>query len=34
MDGFGFGVVVVLHRKIKLAQLWVELNWVVAKKGK
>ena len=32
--GFGFGFVVcglVLHRKIRPTQLWVELSWVVAK---
>ena len=34
--GYGFAVlwfvvlVVVLHRKIRLTQLWVELSWVVA----
>ena len=24
----------VLHRKIRLTQLWVELSWVIAKKGR
>ena len=27
----GVVLVVVLHRKIRLTQLWVELSWVVAK---
>ena len=30
--GYGFGLWfgLVLHRKIRLTQLWVELSWVVA----
>ena len=39
--GYGFGLWfcgfvvcgLVLHRKIRLTQLWVELSWVVAIKG-
>ena len=29
--GYGLVLVLVLHRKIRLTQLWVELSWVVAK---